>query len=104
MLCEMNYSSLHMVMKRSISTPVTLNLWLLLLAAISFEFCYGSINPGYSPIEKKVLLTFNHDLSDPSTWLASWADDDGNYCRWYGVICDNLTGHVELHLRNLSFE
>ncbi|KAL5737650.1 hypothetical protein ACOSP7_030411 [Xanthoceras sorbifolium] len=82
---------------------------LLAVATINFSFCNGRITNDYVgciQTERKALLSFKQDLSDPSNRLASWVGDtdgdgDGNCCKWAGVVCDNFTGHVlELHLRN----
>ncbi|GLT96277.1 hypothetical protein SLE2022_139130 [Rubroshorea leprosula] len=48
--------------------------------------------------EKEALLKFKQGLVDRTNRLASWVSD-GDCCRWTGVVCDNMTGHViELHL------
>ncbi|GLT94947.1 hypothetical protein SLE2022_126570 [Rubroshorea leprosula] len=49
--------------------------------------------------EKEALLKFKRGIVDHTSRLASWVSD-GDCCRWTGVVCDNVTGHViELHLR-----
>ncbi|KAL5737645.1 hypothetical protein ACOSP7_030406 [Xanthoceras sorbifolium] len=82
---------------------------LLVVSTINFSFCNGRITNDYVgciQTERKALLSFNQNLSDPSNLLASWVGDadgdgDGDCCKWAGVVCDNFTGHVlELHLRN----
>ncbi|XP_031248105.1 receptor-like protein EIX2 [Pistacia vera] len=51
-------------------------------------------------VKDKHFLRFKQDLNDTSKRLVSWTGD-GNCCKWVGVVCDNLTGHIlELHLRN----
>ncbi|XVF29509.1 hypothetical protein REPUB_Repub15cG0127200 [Reevesia pubescens] len=47
---------------------------------------------------------FKRHLVDRANRLASWVHDE-ECCRWVGVVCDNVTGHVlELHLRNPTLE
>jgi hypothetical protein len=51
--------------------------------------------------ERQALLKIKQDLIDPLNRLASWAVD-GNCCQWVGVVCNNITGHVqELHLQSV---
>ncbi|KAK2639682.1 hypothetical protein Ddye_027477 [Dipteronia dyeriana] len=82
---------------------VTLLIFLELFAiTININFCHGNTIAGCINIERQALLRFKQDLSDPSNRLASWTGD-GDCCKWAGVVCDNLTGHVlELRLRNPS--
>ncbi|XP_059625018.1 receptor-like protein EIX2 [Cornus florida] len=57
--------------------------------------------------ERQALLRFKQNLSDPSNRLFSWDADQsgGDCCEWVGVVCNNLTGHVEeLHLQNPFFD
>ncbi|KAK6119138.1 hypothetical protein DH2020_047114 [Rehmannia glutinosa] len=51
--------------------------------------------------EKQALVSFKQSLKDPSNLLSSWNNNgDVNCCKWKGVFCNNLTGHViELHLQ-----
>ncbi|XP_030929682.1 receptor-like protein EIX2 [Quercus lobata] len=81
---------------------VTLTLFLvfLTLAAIDPKFCYGNSEVHCIQSEQQALLRFKQDLTDPLNRLASWAGD-GDCCQWKGVVCNNVTGHVqELHLRS----
>ncbi|GLT25000.1 hypothetical protein SLA2020_001580 [Shorea laevis] len=49
--------------------------------------------------EKEALLKFKQGIVDRTNRLASW-HSDGDCCKWTGIVCDNMTGHViELHLR-----
>ena len=75
---------------------------LLSIATINFSFCNGSTsNVGCIETERKALLMFKQDLNDTSNRLDSWIGADGDCCKWAGVVCDNITGHVlELHLGN----
>ncbi|KAL4618782.1 hypothetical protein ACB092_06G034800 [Castanea dentata] len=79
---------------------VTLTLFLvfLTLAAIDPKFCYGNSEVHCIQSEQQALLRFKKDLTDPLNRLASWAGD-GDCCQWVGVVCNNVTGHVQgLHL------
>ncbi|XP_050230933.1 receptor-like protein EIX2 [Mercurialis annua] len=68
-------------------------------------FLFASAVLGCNHIEREALLNFKDGLIDPSDRLASWAANDAECCRWFGVVCDNSTAHVtELHLRILSSE
>uniref|UniRef100_A0A7N2MI36 Leucine-rich repeat-containing N-terminal plant-type domain-containing protein n=2 Tax=Quercus lobata TaxID=97700 RepID=A0A7N2MI36_QUELO len=64
-----------------------------------FFFCTGLSDLRCIDTERHALLTFKQDLIDPLNRLSSWTVD-GDCCHWLGVVCHNLTGHVdELHLR-----
>ncbi|KAJ9162876.1 hypothetical protein P3X46_022617 [Hevea brasiliensis] len=89
-------------MEKSMSAPLTISfLW---IATISLGICYGKFSSSCSPSEREALLKFKHELIDPLNQLSSWGGKE-DCCRWFGVICHNLTGHViELHLGSPSYE
>ncbi|XP_059629361.1 receptor-like protein EIX2 [Cornus florida] len=101
-----------MIMAKSI-TDVSINLAIVFLitsVVLTFDtivvFCSGN-NSSHHVVcvenERRALLKFKQDLSDPSNRLFSWVADQsgGDCCEWVGVVCNNLTGNVqELHLRN----
>ncbi|XP_024983290.1 receptor-like protein EIX1 [Cynara cardunculus var. scolymus] len=50
--------------------------------------------------EKFALLEFKNDLTDGGNRLLSWNSSNEDCCKWYGITCNNQTGHVsEIHLR-----
>ncbi|XVF29515.1 hypothetical protein REPUB_Repub15cG0128900 [Reevesia pubescens] len=74
------------------------------LPTINISFTNGSFSVGCIESEKQALLMFKRHLVDRANRLASWVHDE-ECCRWVGVVCDNVTGHVlELHLRNPTLE
>ncbi|KAK2639679.1 hypothetical protein Ddye_027474 [Dipteronia dyeriana] len=77
---------------------------LLSIATINFSFCNGTTSNYVACIEteRKALLTFKQHLNHTSNRLHSWiTGEDGDCCKWAGVVCNNITGHVlELHLGN----
>uniref|UniRef100_A0A2N9EUU9 Leucine-rich repeat-containing N-terminal plant-type domain-containing protein n=1 Tax=Fagus sylvatica TaxID=28930 RepID=A0A2N9EUU9_FAGSY len=83
---------------------ITLNLFLgllITLATLDPTFCSGVSEVHCIQSERQALLKIKQDLIDPSNRLASWAVD-GNCCQWVGVVCNNVTGHVqELHLQSV---
>ncbi|KAG8371004.1 hypothetical protein BUALT_Bualt13G0042000 [Buddleja alternifolia] len=51
--------------------------------------------------EKDALISFKQSLEDPFNLLSSWNNSEVDCCKWEGVFCNNLTGHVdELRLRS----
>ncbi|KAK1421376.1 hypothetical protein QVD17_23661 [Tagetes erecta] len=50
--------------------------------------------------ERQALLQFKHALVDEADRLASWVGDEkSDCCKWAGILCDNVTGHVQkIHL------
>lgn len=72
----------------------------LLIISLSFKLCNCTRNTTVlcPEIEKQSLLTFMKSLNDPNKQLSSW-DAETDCCKWEGVVCDHLTGHVhQLHL------
>ncbi|KAK6144103.1 hypothetical protein DH2020_020923 [Rehmannia glutinosa] len=69
------------------------------MASLKLSYCIGnSSNISCHEIEKQALLSFKKSLEDPENLLSSWKAKV-NCCKWKGIICSNLTGHVlELHL------
>ncbi|GJW83029.1 leucine-rich repeat protein [Tanacetum coccineum] len=52
--------------------------------------------------ERQALLRFKHRLIDETDRLASWIGEN-DCCKWAGIVCDNMTGHVHhIHLRALE--
>ncbi|GJW97045.1 leucine-rich repeat protein [Tanacetum coccineum] len=44
--------------------------------------------------ERRALLEFKHHLIDEADRLASWVGEKTDCCKWAGIVCDNMTGHV----------
>ncbi|KAK6144105.1 hypothetical protein DH2020_020925 [Rehmannia glutinosa] len=78
------------------------------MASLKLTFCIGNSSSNTiiacPEIEKQALVSFKQSLKDPSNLLSSWNNNgEVNCCKWKGVFCNNLTGHViELHLQTLS--
>ncbi|XP_065635183.1 receptor-like protein EIX2 isoform X1 [Quercus suber] len=72
----------------------------LFLPNFFFFFCTGLLSElRCVDTERQALLNFKQHLIDSSNRLSSWTAH-GDCCHWGGVVCHNLTGHVqELHLR-----
>ncbi|XP_076928071.1 receptor-like protein EIX1 [Bidens hawaiensis] len=50
--------------------------------------------------EKTTLLEFKNDLIEGANRLVSWNRSNADCCKWYGITCNNRTGHVtEIRLR-----
>ncbi|KAM0069127.1 putative leucine-rich repeat-containing, plant-type, leucine-rich repeat domain superfamily [Helianthus debilis subsp. tardiflorus] len=49
--------------------------------------------------ERQALLQFKSGLVDEADRLASWVGETSDCCKWAGLTCDNITGHVhKIHL------
>ncbi|XP_076919275.1 receptor-like protein EIX1 [Bidens hawaiensis] len=49
--------------------------------------------------ERHALLRFKNGLVDEADLLASWDGETSDCCKWAGILCDNITGHVhKIHL------
>ncbi|XP_028098892.1 receptor-like protein EIX1 [Camellia sinensis] len=89
-------------MNTSMRAIEILFLGFLTIAAIHLSFCNGNKDVACMKSEKQALLSFKQDLKDLSNRLSSW-DVEADCCKWAGVVCNNLSGHVlELHLQTPS--
>jgi Leucine-rich repeat (LRR) protein len=74
-----------------LSLPPLLLLLLVATKTTTASRCIGK--------ERNVLLDLKATFKDPHGLLSSWSGL--NCCSWYGVTCDNKTGHIrKLDLRN----
>nr|GEY71020.1 putative leucine-rich repeat protein, plant-type [Tanacetum cinerariifolium] len=54
-------------------------------------------------VEREALLEFKNGLIDHPNKLASWVGLEEECCSWFGIVCDNYTGHVhQIHLPGLD--
>ena len=74
------------------------------VATLSLSFFFeaeSNSNVSCNDKEKQLLLSFKQGLINSEIILFSWTKQK-DCCRWDGVRCDNITGHVtELHLNFL---
>lgn len=55
--------------------------------------------------ERDALLAFRQGVSQDYNYLRSWQPEKQDCCRWVGVTCNNVTGHViQLDLGGTSLE
>ncbi|KAL4576006.1 hypothetical protein LXL04_012094 [Taraxacum kok-saghyz] len=86
------------------SSTLPSSLLLQLLIILSLCYCCQSIQSSNHVLciksEKASLLKFKSDLIDTTNRLSSWSiSNNTDCCKWAGVVCNNITGHVqELHL------
>ncbi|KAL4378564.1 hypothetical protein GQ457_02G033910 [Hibiscus cannabinus] len=79
-------------------------LFIIVAVCFSCSCCDGNSNVLCIESEREALLKLKNDLIDPSNKLSSWVEG-GNCCKWNGVVCHNLTGHVDqLHLAAEPYE
>ncbi|KAE8687316.1 putative Disease resistance family protein / LRR family protein [Hibiscus syriacus] len=71
-----------------------------IFAAVGITYCEGNSRFFCIESEKRALLNIKLDVIDRSNRLSSWSENDGDCCKWLGVYCNNLTGHIyKLDLR-----
>ncbi|KAL7586191.1 hypothetical protein Lser_V15G40573 [Lactuca serriola] len=78
-------------------------LWLIFASSLSI-LCFSNHNSDKADevhcvaTERLALIQFKNNLLDNADHLSSWSGED--CCSWYGVVCNNITHHVqELRLR-----
>ncbi|KAG8366781.1 hypothetical protein BUALT_Bualt16G0003400 [Buddleja alternifolia] len=80
--------------------PVLATVFLVLLFHVfNFSSSLENLTLSCKENEKKALLKFKENISNPSGKLSSW--NEGDCCKWSGVSCSTNTGHViKLNLQN----
>ncbi|KAK8980884.1 hypothetical protein V6N11_048014 [Hibiscus sabdariffa] len=67
-------------------------------AGTLWSYCDANSNSRCIVREREALLKLKNDLTDPTNSISSWVET-GDCCKWNGVLCNNITGHVtQLHL------
>ncbi|KAF5808364.1 putative leucine-rich repeat-containing, plant-type, leucine-rich repeat domain superfamily [Helianthus annuus] len=96
-----NFYSTNMTPRLSFSSFSSFHLCLLVVLAL-FRSCSSKQNSEHVlciDAERQALLRFKHGLTDETHRLASWVAENKDCCNWYGITCDNSTGHVHrVHL------
>ncbi|KAK8633943.1 hypothetical protein V6N13_014774 [Hibiscus sabdariffa] len=83
---------------RTFVTNAMFGFLFVIAAAIRFSCCDANSNVLCIESEREALLKLKNDLIDHSNRISSWVET-GDCCKWIGVFCDNVTGHVtQLHL------
>ncbi|KAM0013054.1 putative leucine-rich repeat-containing, plant-type, leucine-rich repeat domain superfamily [Helianthus debilis subsp. tardiflorus] len=84
------------VFKFSYISSLYLTFCLLLVLALSAKNYDATLCHDY---ERQALLQFKSGLVDETDRLASWVGETSDCCKWAGLTCDNITGHVhKIHL------
>ncbi|KAI3808919.1 hypothetical protein L1987_24882 [Smallanthus sonchifolius] len=94
-----------MSVRISVSYLSSSHLWLLVVLAL-LHLCLSDQKSGdvlCMDGERQALMWFKHGLIDEADRLASWVGETSDCCRWAGIVCSNITGHVhEIHLQGLG--
>ncbi|KAL8466981.1 hypothetical protein ACS0TY_035890 [Phlomoides rotata] len=84
----------------TIHAPLSSFLIFFFISSFKLCNCIGNNTIFCPKIEKQSLLSFKQSVKDPNNLLSSWSVEV-NCCKWKGVICNSLTGHVhQLQLRS----
>ncbi|KAI3808930.1 hypothetical protein L1987_24893 [Smallanthus sonchifolius] len=75
----------------------------LLVVVALFHLCLSTKSTNDATLcrddDRRALLQFKHGLIDEADRLASWVGEKSDCCKWDGILCDNITGHVhKIHL------
>ncbi|KAF3434076.1 hypothetical protein FNV43_RR25179 [Rhamnella rubrinervis] len=88
-------------MEKSMRISVVVLVFLIIATSSTIiSFCNGNLEVLCKENERHALLRLKKDLYDAANRLSNWVGgEEGDCCRWTGIVCDNITGHVlELHL------
>ncbi|KAI3748948.1 hypothetical protein L6452_12407 [Arctium lappa] len=77
-------------------------LWFLTVLAFCCSCCSSSLGNNENSThvlciesERTALLQFKTDLIDGANRLSSWTASNNDCCKWAGVMCNKVTGHVQ---------